>query len=68
MMISYFKLNNLKKLIITYNKLVKSQKPLFQELMLVVGTIEWKEANNIGYIALKQEETRINKKNLSNSW
>ena len=40
MMISYFKLNNLKKLIVTYNKLVKSQKPLFQELMLVVGTIE----------------------------
>ena len=39
-MISYFKLNNLKKLIVTYNKLVKSQKLLFQELMLVVGTIE----------------------------
>ena len=36
--------------------------------MLVVGIIEWKEANNIGHIALEQEETRINKKNLSNSW
>lgn len=58
MMISYFKLNNLKKLIITYNKLVKSQKPLFQELMLVVGTIEWKEANKYRLHCLK---TRRNK-------